>query len=234
MPKESEHHPPKSKIEAMEIDVEEPPIQHKRQPRPPVFSEEAFAEFTEDEIEEARQQSTWDDKLQEYLKTAMACGLSKNGAMKMYTASLLLFDDYVPSDMFMARSTISRKVDEVFKTKVDQHAEEAKGIVNFGYDGRKDLTLQPKQKLKRESHITFVGDDGEYLNHTTMENDEGEEIAGTAENLAQKIFDVLEETESVDTVTFISSDGTNVNTGHEGNFDLFFHEYQFIITQNLI
>ena len=98
------------------------------------------------------------------------------------------------------------------------HAEEAKGIVNFGYDGRKDLTLQPKQKLKRESHITFVGDDGEYLNHTTMANDEGEEIAGTAENLAQKIFDVLEETESVDTVTFISSDGTNVNTGHEGNF----------------
>ena len=132
--------------------------------------------------------------------------------MKVYTAALLLFDQ----DEFMSRSTISRRIDAIFKERTHEHLQKSSELVCFSYDGRKDFTLQPKMKIKKESHITFVGDDGEYLNHCTMEFDDGQEAADNALNIAAQCNDVLLEYNSDESVTFISSDGTNTNTGWQG------------------
>ena len=210
--------PDKSKSKKIKVQDEDPEdliLGTKRLLRQPDFGD-FVSEPPEVENDSGPEEDPKVKKVQEFLKTCLAAGLKKNSILKVYTAALLLLDK--TEDDFMSRRTISRRIDAMFKDKYQQHREESSGITTFSYDGRKDLTLQPKGKLHRESHISFVGDDGEYLNHCTMEFEDGEEAADNALNIAAQCNDVLLEYNSEESVTFISSDGTNTNTGWKGTF----------------
>ena len=84
------------------------------------------------------------------------------------------------------------------------------------YDEREDFTLQSKGQIEKEAHVTFVGPDGEYINHSTLEYDEVTKKKKSAKNFCKALVKVLEDTNSIDSLQMISSDGCPTNTGREG------------------
>ena len=209
----SEH---KTILFAPEFEKNKTKSKSKVTPSAPEFDFEDDLDFEDLNINPA---DVKEEKLRQYLQTLLAAGVKKNSIAKVYTASLLLFD--LPEDHFMSASTFGRRIKALYEKKTEDHAEESTELVNISHDGRKDLTLQANGRLEREHHLTFVGDEGEYLNHCTMkDNVTGEELRGTAVNVSKKILEVLEDTNSLESVTFISSDGEPTNTGPAGKIEL--------------
>ena len=87
----------------------------------------------------------------------------------------------------------------------------------LAYDEREDKTLYPNGKVEKEPHVTFVDGEGNYLNHTTLEYELNPKTGllqrKTGSNFCHELNEVLEETNSSETLQVIASDGTNSNTG---------------------
>ena len=82
-----------------------------------------------------------------------------------------------------------------------QHSDVIGELDYLGFDEREDFTLMEGGRVQKENHITFVGLDGQYINHLTPDGKTGEKVC-------QKIFEVLEETDSLTKLKVIASDGT--------------------------
>ena len=98
--------------------------------------------------------------------------------------------------------------------KIDQHLEEFTQLKYLSYDERKDNTLFPKGRVGKEAHLTMVGDHGEYLNHGSFGPDEKK----TGKNICQKVYNTLEETDSLRSLLFLAADGTAANSGINSKF----------------
>ena len=84
----------------------------------------------------------------------------------------------------------------------------------ISYDERKDDTMFPRGVVKKEAHLTMVGDKGQYIDHGAFE--EGEKKTG--ENICKKVHEVLELTNSLRSLLFVASDGTAANSGVKSTF----------------
>ena len=60
----------------------------------------------------------------------------------------------------------------------------------------------------------MVGDHGEYLNHGSFGPDEKK----TGKNICQKVYNTLEETDSLRSLLFLAADGTAANSGINSKF----------------
>ena len=60
----------------------------------------------------------------------------------------------------------------------------------------------------------MVGDSGEYLDHAEFEPG----VKKTGLNISKKCLKVLEETDSLDSLLFVASDGTAANSGVNSKF----------------
>ena len=141
----------------------------------------------------------------------VAVGNKPNQILKILASVIIAFD--LPVDLFMCRTALRRKIEKIFSEKADDYLTEKTGLYTLGYDERTDQTLMPNGKTAKEPHITFTGDHGEYIDHDAFIGEKKD-----AKNTAKKIYDVLEKTKSVDTITILDSDGTNTNTGWKGTF----------------
>ena len=155
-------------------------------------------------------------------RTIQAClsqGLKPWGIVKVLNTFII--DAKIEMDFF-TRSTILRRIDELFLAKIRTHTETMTELRYIGYDERCDSTLTENNSMVRESHITFVDSSGDYIDHSAMtkctrENEKDHCKSGKCGvDVFGAIYKVLVSTLSLLTLTFIASDGTNVNTGREG------------------
>ena len=107
---------------------------------------------------------------------------------------------------FISVTTVRRKMEALLTKKQDVYPPIP--LKYLALDGRKDLTLMPKNQMAKEEHLTFISEDG-YITHEATNDKKGPTIA-------KKIFNVLEENDSVDSCNILMSDGENSNSGWKG------------------
>ena len=107
-------------------------------------------------------------------------------------------------DDFICEETVRKRMSDL----LTKRKQEKQALRVLAFDGRKDLTLMPKNQMAREEHLTFISTNG-YVGHEACDNKKGPTIAS-------KIFNILEKHDSVDKVEILSSDGEPANTGRRG------------------
>ena len=78
----------------------------------------------------------------------------------------------------------------------------------------------PNCQTKREPHVTMVDIEGNYVSHATLvpmfDPRTKKTVTKGAINYSTEILKVLEETDSMESLMALASDGTNSNTGAAG------------------
>jgi hypothetical protein len=94
--------------------------------------------------------------------------------------------------------------------EVQQHADENKGIICLGFDGKQDLTLIQTSSYRRrvkEEHYCVISFPGStYIDHVVPESSK-------AADVAKEIMSVIVSTDSSSSLRAVVCDGTNNNTG---------------------
>ena len=145
-------------------------------------------------------------KMENVIETCIGVGMKPNAIRKVLNSMIVNFG--LEDHLIFSRSTMYRRIDSMFLERIKQKADEINELKYIAFDERKDLTLFPKNQIKREAHCTFVDQDGTYVDHTAMEKTD-------AEAYCKAIHKVLENTISTETLVFIASDGCPTNTGWE-------------------
>ena len=143
------------------------------------------------------------DWKEEMIQEMMAIKMKPNGMMKILNKFILVKG--LPDD-FISPDTIRRIRKKMLKKKIAK--QKGGNFIYLGCDARKDKTLMPNNQTAAEEHLTFVSTQG-YICHKTMEN----KLARTS---ADKIMQTLEETNSLNSLKILSTDGENCNTGQHG------------------
>lgn len=146
----------------------------------------------------------------EYLKDLIASGILSS------EMSYLACD---PSKIERARKTVMEKAKDA-----DKDSSSKTPIVGISYDGRKDKHTRAmvcdrygntRLRMIKEEHISVTSEPvGRYLNHFTPDKPIHPEKP--AEKVAQGLYQILEEHDSIDSIMFLGGDSTNSNTGWKG------------------
>lgn len=144
-------------------------------------------------------------------------GLSNRDACKIVNACLqdmkLDKPEYILEPSKLRRQRIYWR-----NRAVENRTRTLTNLISIGFDGRIDQTRllegegqHSVHKIKKEDHYVVVAYPGElYVDHASPQS-------GKASDIATEILSIIRETNSVDTLTAVLSDGTNVNTGeHNG------------------
>ena len=123
------------------------------------------------------------------------------------------------------RHKIDRAKQAIMKETKKRDSENLKDVVGFLFDGRKDDTKVMERgedgKLHRkeikEEHYSLCSEPGgEYLTHMTVDHKTRKKGETAAQQLANSIFEWLEENGVSQNIVAIGGDSTNVNTGWKG------------------
>ena len=112
----------------------------------------------------------------------------------------------------VSQSTIRNKMTKILLSK--KLIPDVKQQTVLGFDARCDLTLTLKNQLVKEEHMTFVDTSGNYLDHRTLSNKKSVTIKG-------HVMDILGQSDSLETIQILKTDGESANTGRTVN-DVFF------------
>ena len=90
------------------------------------------------------------------------------------------------------------------------HSDNSKCLQCIKFDGKKDKCLLPQSKTRMQENVTVISEPGsKYVDHFIPKS-------GKAAHIANELYDLLVETDSLHSLSVIGADGTNVNTGWKG------------------
>ena len=90
------------------------------------------------------------------------------------------------------------------------HSQNSKCLQCIKFDGKKDKCLLPQSKTRMQENVTVISEPGsKYVDHFIPRS-------GKAAHIANELYDLLVETDSLHSLSVIGADGTNVNTGWKG------------------
>ena len=95
-----------------------------------------------------------------------------------------------------------------FSFKRANQTKHIKKLTYLSFDGRADFTLMPKNQVKREDHLTFVDEKGNYINHFSPSNKK-------AKTILNDVLQVIGDTDSFETLERVATDGENTNSGYK-------------------
>ena len=102
----------------------------------------------------------------------------------------------------VSQSTIRNKMAKILLKWTQCHNVKNQRVI--GMDGKCDKTLAIKNQLVNEEHLTFVDENGDYLDHAAISNKKAVTQTG-------KLLDVLEKYDSKETLEILKTDGENAN-----------------------
>ena len=161
---------------------------------------------------------------------AIRYGVSNRATSAICTATLAAVKDagWISTDadiQSVDRHKIDRAKSALMKGAQKDSNEALKGVVCILFDGRKDDTKviskgedgRYHQRVIKEEHYSVCGEPGgQYLTHLTVDSKERKSGQSAAQQLAQAIYDWLDDNNMCKNIVAIGGDSTNVNTGWKG------------------